>query len=573
MTTPPQEVINAIEAGRSKIIRSVQIYESDAETLWEPEGVVDTSLRLVDGSVTLDYTREERRMLELTLENSDGSLRPNSQGGFWYDKIMKPYRGIEYELAYVDTKVAIVEAIGASNQAAMFKTALGRAGFTNVDIKTSATTVSDVTGYDIIAVFSGNTAMTKYALLQSLYNQGRNILTVGNANGTTQLPFVTTTAAVGSPATWGLNKPVFDGPLNDVSWVNTAEPSTFTGVSITAVSSQARIAAQWTGSTVTALFAVNPTGGRWFDLHLPTVSTAASIAVLKGGMNLARDYAPFKTWNMPLGEFMIDNIAASNFPHQVKITGRDFTKKMKNSKFEHATTFAAGTNITDMIKAIAANAGIAKTHIPNLSSNLPSDIGIDRGTERFKVVKDACDSLGYDIYFDNKGYLTMTEFQDPSFSPVTIDFKTGPDGNLVTYDRSVNDGRIYNHICIYGDPADGEDRLPYFGEAINTDPSSPTSVSKIGDRFFSYASSFFTNDEQCQQLADAWLKIHALESYDINFNALYYPWLEVGSIIGFYDPDRFDYEPTRFLMDTISYPLGLGPMSATGKRVTFVGEN
>jgi len=164
-------------------------------------------------------------------------------------------------------------------------------------------------------------------------------------------------------------------------------------------------------------------------------------------------------------------------------------------------------------------------------------------------------------------------YLDPTLSPVSWRFGTGPAGNLVRYGKRVNDSRIFNRVVVIGNPADGEDRLPYRGVAVNNDPASPTRIERLGDRVMPpVETNWLSSDAECQELAETLLKVSALESYEIDFESIYYPWLEVGEIVTIEVPGRSPIEPDRFLMDTISYPLSLSPMSATGKRVTFVGD-
>lgn len=279
-------------------------------------------------------------------------------------------------------------------------------------------------------------------------------------------------------------------------------------------------------------------------------------------------------WETQLGEFHIDNIGNTVNSDQVRVSARDPWKKLSKSKLPYSESFPPGTFVYQLVRAMAANAGITRIKVPFTNDTLGTTLDVERGTDRGEVIKKAANSANYDVYFDNFGYLTMSKIPDPALDPAVITFQTGSKGNLVTYEKSVNDSRLYNHIIVYGDResvAGGQVLMPFFGEAKNEDPNSPTSIDEIGDRVYTYASSFFTSDEQCVRLAQSWLNIYSLESYEINFSSLYYPHLDVGKVIQMFEPNKNSATPTRFLLDTIDFPLGLQPMGATGKRVIAVG--
>lgn len=584
---PPDEVIAAIERGTSEIIRRIEFYEADGKTRWYPTGDPNTDKsRLVEGSISVDSSRDERRTLDLTLLNNDKLLNPNSNGGLWYDKVIKVFRGVKYAVSLVQPRIAIVDmgtAAGPSDPY-RFKSLLGSLGFTRVDVLLSAATLSDVTDYDLVVAATGAVATSKAAFLKSVYNSGRGVITISIANGTAVLPFVTSDiAATNAANAWGISPVTYDTPFSGAFTTEAAPATVTTGripsvLDVTALAISRYTSAQY-ANAITGIIASNTSGGRWFDLHIQTVSGVQAKRLLKAGIDWTRDYQAYRNWEVQQGEFVIDKIDTANFPYQAKITGRDYTKRCLTSKFEKASSFSSTTNLSRFVRAIAANAGISKFRVPTVDATLGTDISVERGTERWAIMVQAANANNYELFFDNQGYLVMREYSDPALSPVTITFQTGKQGNLVQYSKSINDSRIYNHICVYGDPSDSDtERMPYFGEAKNLDPDSPThirqpgEVSGLEDRLYTFASTFFTSDAQAQTLAESLLKIHALESYEISFDTLYYPWLEAGEIVNFLDPDAGSTDPTRFLMDTITYPVALGPMSATGKRVTFVGD-
>lgn len=83
---PPVEVLASILGPQTTATRHVDIYESDGETPFF------MNAPLVDGVVNIDQGSSERRSLDLTLDNSE-MVFEHAPGGFWYDKILRPYRG------------------------------------------------------------------------------------------------------------------------------------------------------------------------------------------------------------------------------------------------------------------------------------------------------------------------------------------------------------------------------------------------------------------------------------------------------------------------------------------------
>lgn len=90
---PPDEVISELTSGLIRIQRRIEIYESDGVT---PFDIPYWNLRLIDGNVSVDRERDERRALDCLLDNTDGALKNDPYEGFWYDKILKAYWGIRY---------------------------------------------------------------------------------------------------------------------------------------------------------------------------------------------------------------------------------------------------------------------------------------------------------------------------------------------------------------------------------------------------------------------------------------------------------------------------------------------
>lgn len=299
----------------------------------------------------------------------------------------------------------------------------------------------------------------------------------------------------------------------------------------------------------------NPNGGLWYDKILKAYR----------GVERGSDGA---TWETQIGEFMIERISIPRFPDLVKVTGRDYKKKMEQSKFVNATSFASGQTVESVISAIAGAAGITKRNIPITGSTLGRDFIWERGVSRWDACLEVATAYGYELFFDANGYLVLRLYRDPYTSPSEFTFQTGDTSNLADYEKVLNDSRLYNHVVVEGAATD---TIPVWAEATNTIATSPTRISRIGDRLYQYVSSFITTTAQAQQVADNFLTIHALEEFEGNLESLMFPWMEAGDIVDFIDPRPYPGEPTRFLLSSFNIPMKLGTMSSTVKRVSDVG--
>lgn len=578
MNVPEDEVVAAAEGNAIEVIRRVEFYEYDGETRWNPVPNEEDYSRLIGGSIGLDTNREERRVLSgLELENLDDRLRPTPDDGLWYDKVIKVFRGYRYETPKKPPRVLIVEAENA-DLAYSFRSTLSRLGWFDTHVDLDAATEADLAGYDVAVSYMREGKTAKPELLEGLWLGGKSVITVGSNNDETTLPFITGSTK-GVTQNWILRNMANDTPLAGGWSDETQNPSS---------SSVTRIYdGNFDPSTIPvarrflepefyfAFIAESQAGGRWFHYHPPTFGPEA-LKLLRNALNWIANHDPYKVWEIQLGEFVIDKINEKNFPHTLTIEGRDYTKRCLHSKVEKSVTFVAGTAIRDLVIALAANSGCYKHRLPNNMGKLSSDLTIERGTPRWDIIKQACESNGYDVFFDNEGFITAKQIADPSLDPVFMTYKTGPEGNLVSYDKSTNDSRVYNKVVVTGENESqdgGEIALPFYGEASNTDPSSPTRIARIGERTYFFTSTFFTSDQQCIDLAVQWLKVHALESYEVNWDSICFPWQDVGVVVEFIPERRYDNDPTKFLLDTLTIPLSLGSMSATAKRVVFVSPD
>lgn len=274
-------------------------------------------------------------------------------------------------------------------------------------------------------------------------------------------------------------------------------------------------------------------------------------------------------WITPLGWFRVDSINRPHFPSVVAITGRDDTKTLINSKLAVATSFPEGTLVHEIIRTLAINGGVHPNRIllQSVSKTLNSVATFDADSSRWDAIAGLSEAYSIEVFFDAFGTLIVRNFRDPSLSPLSYTFETGSRGTLVGYSKSANDSRIYNRVVVRGMTSD---EVPFYAEARNENPESPTSIGRIGERYLPVESALVATEAQAQELANGYLSIGALDSWEISMESLVLPWLDVGLIAGFNDPDPSPTQPSRFLLTNLTIPLGLAAMQVETKRVQLV---
>lgn len=570
------DVLSAILAGSTSVSRRLEIYESDGSTLWLP--ITDSS-RIIDGSVSVEYGRSERRSFDLTLDNSDGLLDHDPRG-FWYDKVIKIYRGVNFRNSRLKPKIMIIR------DQLNFKIApvLRRLDYTDITDRTGlTTTLDDMYDYDLVIGNSGDQAFTagETVLLKAANDAGFNVLTVGSANTSTTLPVMISTTNAKATGGWGVSQiTTTDSPFV-YGWSNYAlATGSASDQVITAYPAGVTPAATFVVASVNtypALFYSPPNGTRWFH-YQPRIIPNENAQVtnfLSLVMGWLYTYASNRAYETQIGEFLIDSIETENFPSHIKISGRDYAKRLVNSMFRNTVTFAAGTPLDRLVADIAAGAGVYKNILYTNNAVLAADLTFEKKTPRWDVLEKIHNDKGFEIFFNAQGYLVTRPMLDPTLSPIAVTLQTGGTaGNLASFSKTSTDAEVRNVVIVSGEnQTDLAGGNIWQGIAENTAGDSPTRIAKLGPREYFYTTAFVKSNAECLTLANQMLKIKALESFDLSFSSLVFPWLEVGEIAQFVDPNPSKGEPARYLLTQLAIPLGLGPMTGTGKRITIVSNS
>lgn len=379
-----------------------------------------------------------------------------------------------------------------------------------------------------------------------------------------------------------------------VAPTNVSDPRTLGWSSYTAVSANALYRAP-AGTALNGLFTVAPTAGvnvlgsytgaaaitagtsvangRFVAVHYPVLRPQFQDGQFRNflltALNWLNPVTPIDLWETQVGEFMIDRLSEPHRPREIKITGRDYTKKLLMSKFTGATQFAAGQPLEQLVASIAGAGGVSKRLLPATAVVVGREFFFERGVSRWEAIKEICTAYNYEVFFDATGYLTIRPFRDPTTSPPILWLQTGKEGQVASYEKSTSDSRIFNRILVIGENSDSGTPTVW-AQAVNDDLNSPTNIYTLGDRYMEISSAFVETNDQAAELAQNYLAINALEEFELSFETLMMPWLEVGDILGWIDPRADANDPDTFLLSSISIPLDLGPMSGSARRVTII---
>lgn len=555
------------------------MYEFDGQTPWKPEMWASA---LVGGTVSVDMSRDERRSVDIELNNEDGAFDPKA-GGFWYDKVVKVFYGIRLDQRERVPRIAIVEEFESSGQGLALKTLMAQAGIKVVFYDPQIETYDQIEDFDILISIT-STYTHKLSLLTEAFNRGKSIMTFGLNATAAQLPYVIGAAASSLSIDPDLRtfEKTTEVNLAMNGWQSNWQlegPHSYRKIN-TVPGGAVVLANTWDATNGFSIGIVlrSELGG---PLWLHTMQNDFTVGAFDQGYDLFSgflgalvsqlDYfVPQPYWETQIGEFVPDSIEdADEYRDRIKFTGRDYTKRCLNSKLTKATMFGKDLKIEDVIRTLALNCRIYKINLPVTTDTLGKDMTWERDTERWAVMKAIALANNYELFFSADGYLTMRPQQDPLLTPPSLVLATGNGGNLISRGARTGDSQLFNHVTVVGESSDSTVPL-VFGEAINNNPNSPSSVAAIGERTKNLTSPLVTSETQATELAKTLLSVSALEEFELTFQSVLFPWAEAGEIVEMGEEQGDYWAPARYLISSLTLPLDLGPMSGNGKRVTRV---
>lgn len=227
-------------------------------------------------------------------------------------------------------------------------------------------------------------------------------------------------------------------------------------------------------------------------------------------------------------------------------------------------------NAYDYVKPSFSSYYIGKTYIDNdkiyNAIDTPYEIRMEYGNTYADLLLEFSKILGCYIYYDVDGRLTIEPTQDDITDiskPILWTF-TPDEQEFMGEDSSHDFSSFYNDIMVIGYITDGYQAK---GRAQNTNPSSPTSIPVVGIKTYPpYEDTTYYTDEQCQELADYYLKKQTIKQRSVNITSSPIYHLRENRLVECIRPYTKEKEP--LLISEISLPIGsTGSMSITATSI------
>jgi hypothetical protein len=570
---PPPTVVAAINAPTTRIDARVEIYEQDGVTRW----AYDNVRRLIEGSISVDYSRDERRTLDLTLDNSDNVLL-NAPGYFWYDKVIKVFKRVRVHTSTFDAWECqvgefMIDSIDEdhfpmhthiqgrdytkkclNSQFVVTTEFDGGAGYTLEGLISALAAnagatkqVLPTTGINVTQTFTGEPGQSRWEVMKQIANaynydvyfdpQGYLRL-IPFPDPATQSPAFTFQTGLPNGNLVGYSKSTDDARLyNHVLVIGTTD---------------------------------NTNVPTWAEAKNTNASSPTSIAEIGDRLyQFNSDYIHIRT-----------NLA-NNPSFESNTTDRTITAGTGGAstaaQFADARPGSTGTKCLRQTWTTATTA-------------VSGGIGMGTGPVSLasqSVVEGAVYSTGVWVRTNKIQRIKLQmDFRDPKEavagqidSPHTV--LAANTWTFLKFEGQTAPAGA-DHLYVWAYAAVGTSGTNWaINDWLEIDDIIIEAAAKIGDYFDGsyYAcgwegatnNSQSLSNRQAQDVADTFLSVHQLEQFSLDLTSLNVFYIDVGTVVEFDDPRPAPGDPDRFLLQSMTVPIGLGTMSATAARVENVG--
>lgn len=242
----------------------------------------------------------------------------------------------------------------------------------------------------------------------------------------------------------------------------------------------------------------------------------------------------------PQGIYVPQNISENKHKSTVSVSLAD--KFSLFGKTNAMYTIYSNSKIFDIVQSLLYNLNEDGFYTANRDNspfifpveykdtNIQYKISKDIGEEYSSIIKEAAEVISCDVYYNERGILTY-EPQKYDIGCLTqpILWKFDVNDMCMTDNKStVNFSQTINHIVVTGNVMNGK---LFEADVKNTNPSSPFSTDKIGDKIKVIKDTNLYSDWLCLDRANYELIKESRNSLTKNYSCTYIPHLDVNKLI------------------------------------------
>lgn len=274
---------------------------------------------------------------------------------------------------------------------------------------------------------------------------------------------------------------------------------------------------------------------------------------------------------VPLGVFVITDVSISdsNDGVSIELSGEDRSLIVSRNKWTSPYQLATGT-LESSITALLLN------RYPEVVTSFPTTnvtinqviLGAENNNDPWKDAVEICELVGFDLFFDATGTVTMRQFPTLDGTSPVATFIEGEGTTITSLNRSISTKETYNGVIYYVEGSNVS--TPIRIEVWDEDSGSPTyRYGKFGQVPTFVSTNLLSTSAAAITAATLLLNTYIGAQETINWEGLVNPALDVQDIV--YVKSIGAKVDRIVILDNLSIPLSPNEvMSAAARTVRLV---
>jgi len=277
---------------------------------------------------------------------------------------------------------------------------------------------------------------------------------------------------------------------------------------------------------------------------------------------------------VPLGVFIMTDIGISDSNEGVEITveGEDRSLKVSRNKWLEPYQVTNGS-LEDAIQDLLEDRfDDVETNFPVTNVTINQVVlGAENENDPWKDAVELCELVGFDLFFDANGIVTMRQFPSLDGAVVVASYVEGDNSTITSIKRNISSKETYNGVIYTIEGSEVE--TPIRVEAWDEDTTSPTyRFGVFGEAPTFITSSLLTTEAQALRAAYSLLNRFIGAQETIAWNGLVDPTLDANDVV--YIRNTGAKIDRVVIIDSLEIPLAPDEqLTADARAVRVVDSN